>query len=136
LQVVADGSHGTNSNDMLILQQSSTDASGSLVVYSLVEENVMRGIMGGADSSIFLLPSGFAILPDGHGKAHYTAVSSSSSAPNNGEGALLTVASLGMLSSSPSGGPAARSFDDAGEHLCNMIKKIRDAVGANNVIMA
>ncbi|PUZ46726.1 hypothetical protein GQ55_7G105000 [Panicum hallii var. hallii] len=134
--VVADGSHGKNSNDMLILQQSSTDASGSLVVYSLVEENVMRGIMGGADSSIFLLPSGFAILPDGHGKAHYTAVSSSSSAPNNGEGALLTVASLGMLSSSPSGGLAARSFDDAGEHLCNMIKKIRDSVGANNVIMA
>ncbi|RLM74045.1 hypothetical protein C2845_PM15G05070 [Panicum miliaceum] len=137
--VVADGSHGTN-NNMVILQQSSTDASGSLVVYSLVEENVMRGIMGGADSSIFLLPSGFAILPDGHGKAHYTAARSSSSAApidhSNGEGALLTVASLGMLSSSPSGGVAARSFDDAGEKLCNVIKKIRDAVGAKNVIMA
>ena len=63
MQVVADGSHGRNSN-VLILQHSSTDASGSLVVYSLVEENVMRGIMGGADNSIFLLPSGFSICRD------------------------------------------------------------------------
>uniref|UniRef100_K3YDL5 Homeobox domain-containing protein n=1 Tax=Setaria italica TaxID=4555 RepID=K3YDL5_SETIT len=138
--IVAQGSRGMN-NNMLILQQSSTDASGSLVVYSLIEENVMRGIMAGAENNIFLVPSGFAILPDGHGKARYNAASSSTSAPidnndDDGEGALLTVAFQAMLPSSPSGDHATtRAFDNAGQQLCDAIKKIKDAVGANNVIV-
>ncbi|CAL5032746.1 unnamed protein product [Urochloa decumbens] len=136
--VVADERHETNSN-MLILQQSSTDASGSLVVYSLVQENLMRRIMAGAENAVFLLPSGFAILPDGHGKAHCSSESSSSSVPNdhnNGAGALLTVAFQEMLTSSPSGNLAAKTFDDAGQRLCNAIKKIKDAVGVNDVTPA
>ncbi|CAL5034780.1 unnamed protein product [Urochloa decumbens] len=137
-EVVADERHETNSN-MLILQQSSTDASGSLVVYSLVQENLMHRIMAGAKNAVFLLPSGFAILPDGHGKAHCSSESSSSSVPNdhnNGAGALLTVAFQEMLTSSPSGNLAAKTFDDAGQRLCNAIKKIKDAVGVNDVTPA
>lgn len=144
LQAVAQGSHGMNSN-MLILQQSRTDASVSLVVYSLIEENVMRGIMaGGAENNIFLVPSGFAIHPDGYGKARYNAApsSSSSSAPigddNDGEGTLLTVAFQTMLPSSASGrddSATNRAFDDAGQQLCDAIKKIKEAVGAKKVIV-
>ncbi|CAL5017541.1 unnamed protein product [Urochloa decumbens] len=136
--VVADERHETNSN-MLILQQSSTDTSGSLVVYSLVQENLMRRIMAGAENAVFLLPSGFTILPDGHGKAHCSSESSSSSVPNdhnNGAGALLTVAFQEMLTSFPSGNLAAKTFDDAGQRLCNAIKKIKDAVGVNDVTPA
>ncbi|CAL5028039.1 unnamed protein product [Urochloa decumbens] len=136
--VVADERHETNSN-MLILQQSSTDASGSLVVYSLVQENLMRRIMAGAENAVFLLPSGFTILPDGHGKAHCSSESSSSSVPNdhnNGAGALLTVAFQEMLTSFPSGNLAAKTLDDAGQRLCNAIKKIKDAVGVNDVTPA
>ncbi|CAO1939151.1 unnamed protein product [Urochloa humidicola] len=136
--VVADESHGADSS-MLILQQSSTDASGSLVVYSLVQENLMRRIMAGAENAVFLLPSGFAILPDGHGMTCCSAANSSSSAandPNNGAGALLTVAFQEMLSSSPSGDLAAKIFDDAGQRLCNAIKKIKDAIVVNDVAPA
>ncbi|KAF8765935.1 hypothetical protein HU200_007972 [Digitaria exilis] len=133
-QAVPDGSNGTN--NMVILQQTSSDMSGSLVVYSLIEENMMRHVMGGADNAIFLLPSGFAILPDGHDKAHYTSASSSSSAPighNNGAGAILTVAFQEMLSR---GNLDTETFDSARQKLCHAIKKIRNAVGANNVIPA
>ncbi|OEL24939.1 Homeobox-leucine zipper protein ROC6, partial [Dichanthelium oligosanthes] len=130
---------GTN-NNMTILQQTSTDASGSLVVYSLIEENVMRGIMLGADNTTtFLLPSGFAILPDGHGKAPYTAASSSSSVPighNNGAGTLLTVAfqSMIMPTSCPSGNLAPVVFDNSGQQLCYAINKIKDAIRANTIV--
>lgn len=122
---------------MLILQQTNTDMSGSLVVYSLIEENLMHDIMGGANNAIFLVPSGFAILPDGHGKAHYTTTSSSSSAPisyNNGAGSLLTVAFQEMLSCGNN--ITAGTFDNAGQKLCHVVKTIKNAVGANNVIPA
>ena len=51
---------------MLILQESSTDASGSsLVVYSPIDLLTANVVMSGEDASgVPLLPSGFAILPD------------------------------------------------------------------------
>ncbi|CAN6234692.1 unnamed protein product [Urochloa humidicola] len=137
--VVADESHGTSPNMMILQQSISNYASGSLVVYSLVQENLMRRIMDGTENAVFLLPSGFAILPDGHGKAHCSSANSSSSAPkdhNNGAGALLTVVFQEMLTSSPSGDLAAKTFDDAGQRLCNAIKKIKDAVGVNEITPA
>lgn len=80
---------------MLLLQQTSIDASCSLVVYSLVEKNVLCSIMGGGDntSSVFILPpSGFAILPDGHGNANHASASSSSAPAGHGRpaGCFLT----------------------------------------------
>lgn len=55
----------TNQNAMLILQETQTDASGSLIVYSAVDVGAMQMVMNGGDStSVALLPSGFAIVPD------------------------------------------------------------------------
>lgn len=51
---------------MLILQETCTDASGSLVVYAPVDIPAMHVVVSGGDLAyVALLPSGFAILPNG-----------------------------------------------------------------------
>ncbi|XP_056856085.1 homeobox-leucine zipper protein HDG12-like isoform X2 [Raphanus sativus] len=76
---IANGSHPGNcisvlrgfnasssQNNMLILQESCVDSSGSLVVYTPVDLPALNMAMSGQDTSyILILPSGFAILPDG-----------------------------------------------------------------------
>uniref|UniRef100_A0A1J3HT15 Homeobox-leucine zipper protein MERISTEM L1 n=1 Tax=Noccaea caerulescens TaxID=107243 RepID=A0A1J3HT15_NOCCA len=57
------------SNNMLILQESCTDASGSYVIYAPVDIMAMNVVLSGGDPDyVALLPSGFAILPDGYGR--------------------------------------------------------------------
>ncbi|XP_019251815.1 PREDICTED: homeobox-leucine zipper protein HDG1-like isoform X1 [Nicotiana attenuata] len=54
-----------NQNSMLILQDSCTDVSGSIVAYAAVDTAEMNVVMSGGDSScVAFLPSGFAIVPD------------------------------------------------------------------------
>lgn len=51
---------------MLILQESSTDPTNSYVIYAPVDIGAMNIVLGGGDPDfVALLPSGFAILPDG-----------------------------------------------------------------------
>ena len=51
---------------MLILQESCTDSTGSFVVYAPVDIVAMNVVLNGGDPDyVALLPSGFAILPDG-----------------------------------------------------------------------
>ena len=51
---------------MLILQESSTDSTGSYVIYASVDIVAMNVVLSGGDPDyVALLPSGFAILPDG-----------------------------------------------------------------------
>ncbi|KAI4303347.1 hypothetical protein MLD38_038992 [Melastoma candidum] len=58
----------TNHSSMLILQETCVDPSGSLVVYAPVDIPAMHLVMNGGDSAyVALLPSGFAIVPDGPG---------------------------------------------------------------------
>nr|GMC77112.1 homeobox-leucine zipper protein HDG2-like isoform X3 [Ipomoea batatas] len=55
-----------NQSNMLILQESSTDPTASFVIYAPVDIVAMNSIIGGGDPEyVGLLPSGFAILPDG-----------------------------------------------------------------------
>ncbi|MBA0669609.1 hypothetical protein Goklo_029824, partial [Gossypium klotzschianum] len=57
-----------NQSSMLILQETCIDAAGSLVVYAPVDIPAMHVVMNGGDSAyVALLPSGFAIVPDGPG---------------------------------------------------------------------
>ncbi|KAF8407861.1 hypothetical protein HHK36_006998 [Tetracentron sinense] len=75
---IANGSHpgncisvllafNANQNNMLVLQESCTDSSGSLMVYAPVELPAINIAMSSEDHPSFipLLPSGFAISPDG-----------------------------------------------------------------------
>ncbi|KAJ8529059.1 hypothetical protein K7X08_035894 [Anisodus acutangulus] len=54
-----------NRNNMLILQDACTDATGSLLVYATIDSLAMNAVMNGGDSScVALLPFGIAIVPD------------------------------------------------------------------------
>ncbi|XP_034924271.1 homeobox-leucine zipper protein ROC5 [Populus alba] len=66
------------SDNMLILQETWNDASGSLVVYAPVDVQSVSVVMNGGDSTyVALLPSGFVILPGN---------SFSNGEPNNSNG--------------------------------------------------
>ncbi|XP_060176262.1 homeobox-leucine zipper protein ROC5-like [Lycium barbarum] len=55
----------SNQNNMLILQDTCKDATGSLLVYAKIDSLAINVVMSGGDSSsVALLPSGIAIVPD------------------------------------------------------------------------
>ncbi|CAN0852422.1 Homeobox-leucine zipper protein PROTODERMAL FACTOR 2 [Linum grandiflorum] len=59
-------SANSSQSNMLILQESNTDSTGSYVVYAPVDIAAMNIVLSGGDPDyVALLPSGFAILPDG-----------------------------------------------------------------------
>ncbi|CAL0303406.1 unnamed protein product [Lupinus luteus] len=77
-----------SSSSMLVLQDSWTDISSSVVVYVAVDVDSMNLVMNGGESAYLpLLPSGFIIHPDGSG----------------GGGSLLTVGLQILLSTLPNG---------------------------------
>ncbi|XP_028767805.1 homeobox-leucine zipper protein MERISTEM L1 [Neltuma alba] len=82
-------SANSSQSNMVILQESCTDATGSYVIYAPVDIVAMNTVLGGGDPDyVALLPSGFAILPAG------------SSLNNNGGGGggpILDVGSGGSL---------------------------------------
>ncbi|KAK3224660.1 hypothetical protein Dsin_004522 [Dipteronia sinensis] len=119
---IANGSHpgscisvlrafNTSQNNMLILQESCIDNSGSLVVYCPVDLPAINIAMSGEDPSyIPLLPSGFTICPDGRpdqvGGGGGDGASTSSNTHGNigtrSSGSLITVAFQILVSSLPS----------------------------------
>ncbi|XP_043692658.1 homeobox-leucine zipper protein ROC2-like [Telopea speciosissima] len=59
-------SANSSQSNMLILQESCTDSTGSYVIYAPVDIVAMNVVLNGGDPDyVALLPSGFAILPDG-----------------------------------------------------------------------
>jgi len=87
---------------------------------------------------LVLLPSGFAILPDGHGKARHHAAANSSSAlagHNGTAGCLLTAAFQVQVPFNNVRHPDAQAtYENAGKRICHAIKKLRAAVGADIVV--
>ncbi|KAI3466587.1 hypothetical protein Pfo_023250 [Paulownia fortunei] len=76
-------SANSSQSNMLILQESCTDSTGSYVIYAPVDIIAMNVVLSGGDPDyVALLPSGFAILPDG---------------PNNQAGGIPEVGSGGSL---------------------------------------
>ncbi|XP_073058701.1 homeobox-leucine zipper protein MERISTEM L1-like [Primulina eburnea] len=59
-------SSNSSQSNMLILQESCTDSTGSYVIYAPVDIVAMNVVLSGGDPDyVALLPSGFAILPNG-----------------------------------------------------------------------
>ncbi|XP_027359063.1 homeobox-leucine zipper protein HDG11-like isoform X2 [Abrus precatorius] len=122
---IANGSHpgncisvlrafNTSQNNMLILQESCVDSSGSLVVYCPVDLPAINIAMSGEDPSyIPLLPSGFTISPDG---------GSSSS------GSLITVAFQILVSSLPSAKLNMESVTTVNSLIGNTVQQIKAAL--------
>ncbi|KAM0924378.1 hypothetical protein ACQ4PT_004989 [Festuca glaucescens] len=108
-----------NQSSMLILQETCTDASGSIVVYAPVDIPAMQLVMNGGDSTyVALLPSGFAILPDGRsvGTEHKTG------------GSLLTVAFQILVNSQPTAKLTVESVETVNNLISCTIKKIKTAL--------
>ncbi|XP_074571016.1 homeobox-leucine zipper protein HDG1-like isoform X1 [Curcuma longa] len=106
----------SNQTSMLILQQTCIDASGAMVVYAPVDVPAMHLVMNGGDSAyVALLPSGFAILPDGGGSSH-------------GEGSLLTVGFQILVNNQPTAKLTVESVETVNNLISCTVQKIKAAV--------
>ncbi|CAF2094503.1 unnamed protein product [Brassica napus] len=102
-------------SSMLILQETSIDASGAVVVYAPVDIPAMHSVMNGGDSAyVALLPSGFAILPDGQGTEE--------------TGSLLTVAFQILVNSLPTAKLNVESIETVSNLISCTVQKIRAAL--------
>ncbi|RWW01439.1 hypothetical protein GW17_00035522 [Ensete ventricosum] len=106
-------------SSMLILQETCTDASGSLVVYAPVDTPAMHLVMSGGDSAyVALLPSGFAILSDGGGGG----------GARKAGGSLLTVAFQILVNSQPTAKLTVESVETVNNLISCTVQKIKAAL--------
>ncbi|XP_048325854.2 homeobox-leucine zipper protein ANTHOCYANINLESS 2 isoform X1 [Ziziphus jujuba] len=125
---------------MLILQETWSDASCSLVVYAPVDTASINVVMHGGESAyVALLPSGFAILPDGRssgigGSTSYNGSSNkgqgdgSSGGGGDGGGSLLTVGFQILVNSLPSAKLTVESVETVNNLISCTIEKIKAAL--------
>lgn len=112
---------------MLILQESCTDSTGSYVVYAPVDIVAMNVVLGGGDPDyVALLPSGFAILPDGPG------MNGGSILEVGSGGSLLTVAFQILVDSAPTAKLSLGSVATVNSLIKCTVERIKVAVVRDN----
>ncbi|XP_055831125.1 homeobox-leucine zipper protein HDG11-like [Solanum dulcamara] len=139
---IANGSHPGNSisvlrayntsqNNMLILQESCIDSSGSLVVYSPVDLQSINIAMSGEDTTyIPLLPSGFTISADGRKEASMD--NGTVGEGGRGGGSLVTVVFQILVSSlSSSAKMSPESVNTVNNLIGNTIHQIKAALNCS-----
>ncbi|KAB5573840.1 hypothetical protein DKX38_001034 [Salix brachista] len=118
----------------LMLQESCTDQSGSLVVFTTVDVESIQLAMSGEDPScIPLLPLGFVIVPV---ESSSSTVSDANSTQSNSEygnghnnsGCLLTVGLQVLANTIPSEKLNFSSVTAINNHLCNTVNQITAAL--------
>ncbi|KAI7745031.1 hypothetical protein M8C21_022267 [Ambrosia artemisiifolia] len=113
-----------NQNSVLVLQDSATDVTGSLMVYAAVDVEVVTIVMNGGDSScVALLPSGFAIVPD--------CVAGSGAKAEGEAGSLLTVGFQILVNDLPSSNIKKESVNTVINLITRTIQGIQDVVRAD-----
>ncbi|RID43165.1 hypothetical protein BRARA_I00043 [Brassica rapa] len=118
-----------NQSSMLILQETCIDASGALVVYAPVDIPAMHVVMNGGDSSyVALLPSGFAVLPDGG----FNGGSGDGEQRPVGGGSLLTVAFQILVNNLPTAKLTVESVETVNNLISCTVQKIRTALQCEN----
>ncbi|XP_038708918.1 homeobox-leucine zipper protein ANTHOCYANINLESS 2-like isoform X2 [Tripterygium wilfordii] len=120
-----------NQSSMLILQETCTDAAGSLVVYAPVDIPAMLVVMNGGDSAyVALLPSGFAIVPDGSGSGGPTATQNGTvnGGPPGVSGSLLTVAFQILVNTLPTAKLTVESVETVKNLISCTVQKIKAAL--------
>lgn len=111
---------------MLILQESCIDATGSFVVYAPIDLASMNLVLGGGNPDyVALLPSGFAVLPDGPG---LNGGPGPICEAGSGGGCLLTVAFQILVDSAPTSKISVGSVTTVNSLIKRTVEKIRDAV--------
>ncbi|KAL3497891.1 hypothetical protein ACH5RR_040623 [Cinchona calisaya] len=131
----------------LMLQESCTDESGSLVVYTTVDVEAIQLAMNGEDPScISLLPMGFFIHPIANyannpppdsgsclsGETKIAVQSSSDHDLSGGGGCLLTVGMQVLASTIPTAKLNLSSVTAINHHICNTVQQITTALSNNS----
>ncbi|XP_066343924.1 homeobox-leucine zipper protein ROC2-like [Miscanthus floridulus] len=122
--------NSTNSNqsNMLILQESCTDTSGSYVIYAPVDVVAMNVVLNGGDPDyVALLPSGFAILPDGPAGSNMQGDGGVGSG-----GSLLTVAFQILVDSVPTAKLSLGSVATVNSLIACTVERIKAAVSGES----
>lgn len=118
----------------LMLQESCTDQSGSLVVYATIDVDSIQLAMSGEDPScIPLLPIGFSIVPVGSTTNDHPAPppeDGTAAAAVVNSGCLLTVGLQVLASTIPSAKLNLSSVTAINNHLCNTVHQINEALGS------
>uniref|UniRef100_A0A1J3JBB0 Homeobox-leucine zipper protein HDG1 n=1 Tax=Noccaea caerulescens TaxID=107243 RepID=A0A1J3JBB0_NOCCA len=110
-----------NQSSMLILQETSIDATGAVVVYAPVDIPAMQAVMNGGESAyVALLPSGFAILPNGKGNGNGGCMQEG--------GSLLTVAFQILVNSLPTAKLTVESVETVNNLISCTVQKIKAAL--------
>jgi homeobox-leucine zipper protein len=108
---------------MLILQESCSDSTGSYVIYAPVDIVAMNVVLSGGDPDyVALLPSGFAILPDGPG------LNSGGILEVGSGGSLLTVAFQILVDSIPTAKLSLGSVATVNSLIKCTVERIKAAV--------
>uniref|UniRef100_A0ACD5W8J0 Uncharacterized protein n=1 Tax=Avena sativa TaxID=4498 RepID=A0ACD5W8J0_AVESA len=133
--------HRTN-NEKLILQQVCTDDGCMMVAYAPVEERSLKEVIrGGRTAFSSLLPSGFAILPDGQGDEQIQPFdtklpSGSSMSHRTNDGCIVSVMFQTFLRGATPESLVAQTINNVGNQLSRAVVKIKDAVHASVVVTA
>ncbi|KAM1059356.1 hypothetical protein TB2_023660 [Malus domestica] len=116
-------SANSSQSNMLILQESCTDPTASFVIYAPVDIVAMNVVLNGSDPDyVALLPSGFAILPDG------ADIGDSGS----GGGSLLTVAFQILVDSIPTAKLSLGSVATVNNLIACTVERIKAALSCDN----
>ncbi|KAL3519511.1 hypothetical protein ACH5RR_017660 [Cinchona calisaya] len=123
-------SANSSQSNMLILQESSTDSTGSYVIYAPVDIVAMNVVLSGGDPDyVALLPSGFAILPDGPTNQGGGA----GGVPETGSGgSLLTVAFQILVDSVPTAKLSLGSVATVNSLIKCTVERIKAALSCDN----
>ncbi|PIN13685.1 Transcription factor PHOX2/ARIX, contains HOX domain [Handroanthus impetiginosus] len=115
----------TDEQNVWVLQDSSTNAYESMVVYAPVDINGMKSVMNGCDSSnIAVLPSGFSILPDGIESRPFVITSKPEEKSTEG-GSVLTIAFQILISNSPTAKLSVDSIDSVNTLVSCTLQNIK-----------
>ncbi|GFP79075.1 homeobox-leucine zipper protein meristem l1 [Phtheirospermum japonicum] len=116
-------SANSSQSNMLILQESCADSTGSYVIYAPVDIIAMNVVLSGGDPDyVALLPSGFAILPDGPSDE-------AAGVPEVGSGgSLLTVAFQILVDSVPTAKLSLGSVATVNSLIKCTVERIKGAV--------
>lgn len=131
-----------NQSSMLILQETCTDPSASLVVYAPVDIPAMQLVMNGGDSAyVALLPSGFAIVPVSMSNSNSIEKSGVSDAIDDDiharraheGGSLLTVAFQILVNSLPTAKLTVESVETVNNLISCTVQKIKASLQCENI---
>ncbi|GAB4825150.1 Homeobox-leucine zipper protein PROTODERMAL FACTOR 2 [Ancistrocladus abbreviatus] len=124
-------SANSSQSNMLILQESCTDSTASFVIYAPVDIVAMDVVLNGGDPDyVALLPSGFAILPDGPPIAGCGIDGIDGNAGSGGS--LLTVAFQILVDSVPTAKLSLGSVATVNNLITCTVERIKAAVAGEH----